>query len=128
MLAVLCLGLPVAGATAKPRHHHGPTLEQRYEPYAGTVGGEGWPVYRSRFAVPACIVNAESHGLLHEHSHPWGSSGLYQLELGNWEHWKQHGWPEFPYEGSKLEQSIVATDVLRSQGIHAWSTASLCGY
>lgn len=132
----LVAAVPVAGASAKPRHH-GPTLEQRYEPYFGSVGDPGckrsvpgrcWKFYTGHFAIPACMVNDESHGLLHEHSHPWTSSGLYQLLLSNWDRYKRQGWPAFPYEGSKLQQSIVATDVLRSQGIGAWSTAAGCGY
>lgn len=128
---IAVLAISSAGASAHPRKPRcGRTcrLLRLYEPYTGTVGGEGWPVYSGRFAVPACIVNAESHGLLHEHSHPWGSSGLYQLELSNWEYYKRRGWPEFPYQGSKLQQSIVAYDVLHSQGIHAWTTAYGCGY
>jgi hypothetical protein len=134
----LMLAVPAAGVAA-PRHQHptNPRLERLYEPYTGTVGDPGckrsvpgicWKFYSGHFAIPACMVNDESHGLLHEHSHPWSSSGLYQLLLSNWDYYKQPGWPAFPYEGSKLQQSIVATDVLRSQGIHAWSTAAGCGY
>ena len=131
------LVVPAAGASAAPRHHHGPTPQQRYEHYTGTVGDPGckhsvpgvcWKFYWGRFAIPPCLVNDESHGLLREHSHEWTSSGLYQLTLGNWNTWKRHGWPQFPWQASKLQQSIVATDVLRSQGIHAWSTAPGCGY
>lgn len=139
--AILALPILLASAptaAANNQHHH-PTRQQRerYESYYGSVGDPGckhsipgvcWQFYTAHFAVPPCIVNDESHGLLHEHSHPSTSSGLYQLDLGNWEHFKQRRWPAFPYEGNKLQQSIVATDVLRSQGIHAWSTAAGCGY
>lgn len=104
-------------------------LEVRYEPYRGTVGGGGWPVYRARFAVPACIVNAESHGYLHEHSHPYGSSGLYQIEVGTWYSYGGGRYAHYPYQASMLDQSIVASRIWNhGEGASNWSTAAGCGY
>lgn len=124
-----------AGAAAHPRHSRCSHVCQqrklvaRYEPYSGTVGGEGWPIYHGHFAVPACIVNAESHGLLHEHSHPYGSSGEYQIEPGTWD---SNGGREFaalPYEASHLDQSIVASRIWdHGRGAGNWTTAYGCGY
>jgi Transglycosylase-like domain len=111
------------------RHAQMVKLQQRYEPYRGTVGGGGWPVYRARFAVPACIVNAESHGYLREHSHPYGSSGIYQIEVGTWEAFGGARYAHYPYQASLLDQSIVASRIWNSgRGASNWSTASGCGY
>jgi hypothetical protein len=114
---------------ARARHAHMIRLQRLYEPYPGTVGGGGWPVYRSRFAVPACIVNAESHGYLREHSHPYGSSGIYQIEVGTWEAFGGARYAHFPYQASLLDQSIVASRIWnRGRGASNWSTAAGCGY
>jgi len=111
------------------RHAEMVRLEVRYEPYRGTVGGGGWPVYRARFAVPACIVNAESHGYVHEHSHPYGSSGLYQIEVSTWELFGGGRFAHYPYQATPLQQSIVASRIWNhGRGASNWSTAAGCGY
>jgi len=146
ILASLALAVPTAGLAA-PRDNAGGTtiahavrraiarhaemvrLEVRYEPYRGTVGGGGWPVYRARFAVPACIVNAESHGYVHEHSHPYGSSGLYQIEVSTWELFGGGRFAHYPYQATPLQQSIVASRIWNhGRGASNWSTAAGCGY
>lgn len=129
----LVLAVPAAGVAAPHKHHHGQTreqrLERRYEPYAGTAGGDGWPVYYGHFAVPVCIVNAESHGLLHEHSHPYGSSGEYQIEPGTWASYGGLKFASLPYEASHLDQSIIASRIWHhGHGAGNWSTAAGCGY
>jgi hypothetical protein len=131
ILAVLAISS--AGASAHPHHHHGPTrlqrLELRYEPYVGILGGDGWPVYRGRSAVPVCITNAESHGLLHEHSHPWGSSGKYQIEAATWAAEGGLKFAQLPYEATDLQQSIVASRIWdHGRGAGNWTTAAGCGY
>lgn len=104
-------------------------LIARYEPYDGCVGGNGYRRYCSTFPVPACIVNAESHGLVHEHSHPWSSSGLVQIELGTWHSEGGLKYAQFPYEASKLQQSIVASRIwAHGAGAGQWSVAAACGY
>lgn len=103
----------------------------RIEPYAGMLGGDGWPMYWGRSAIPVCMANAESHGLLHEHSHAsWGGpSGIYQII---WSTWKSNGGLRFApaaYEASRLDQSIVASRIWDGgAGAGEWSTAAGCGY
>lgn len=110
-----------------PSRHR--TLIRRYEPYQGCVGGEGWPTYCSRFAVPPCVVDAESHGLVHEGSHPGYSSGLYQIEPGTWAAYGGLRFAPLAYLASKLQQSIVATRIWdHGNGASNWTTAAGCGY
>jgi hypothetical protein len=141
LVTAAVLVVPVAGVSAKLRHPRcGHVCQQRklvvrYEPYSGMVGGDGWPIYRGRFAVPACIVNAESHGLVHEHSHPYGSSGEYQIEPGTWRDTAYGGngrtnfGVSYAYEASHLDQSIVASRIWdHGRGASSWTTAYGCGY
>jgi Transglycosylase-like domain len=136
LITAAVTAVPAAGGVAT-RHH--PTrlqqLEARYEPYKGCVGYHGSktePFYCSRFAVPACIVMAESRGLVHEHSHPSTSSGLYQITGGQSGSWALFGglkYAPLPYEASKLDQSIVATSMWNhTRGASNWTTAARCGY
>jgi hypothetical protein len=133
-IAAVLLAIPVAGASASPRHHCNRRCQRarlivRYEPYKGTVGGDGWPVYYGHFAVPACIVTAESHGLLHEHSHPWTSSGEYQITAGSWAAYGGSRFAALPYEANHLDQSIIASRIWdHGRGAGNWTTAAGCGY
>lgn len=94
------------------------------EPYIGWTAVEGV----SRYAIPAVIVECESRGEIAEQSHPYSSSGLYQIELSSWAAFGGRIFAAFPYLASKLQQSIIARRIWRSQGAGAWTCAYLTGW
>jgi hypothetical protein len=111
---------PSAGPSDLPRQ----SRLERIEPYRGwtAVGGQ------SRYAIPAVIVECESRGEVHESSHPYSSSGLYQIELSTWVAFGGRLFAALPYLASKLQQSIVARRIWFSQGAGAWTCAWLTGW
>jgi hypothetical protein len=100
-------------------------LEAKYEPYYGCTELGGC----SKWAVPACIVNAESKGLVHEASHVDYSSGLYQIEANTWAAYGGQKYTQLAYAASKLDQSIIASKIWAGgRGASQWETAEGCGY
>ena len=123
VLAVSLIVAPtadVASSTTAPDKR----MVQRYEPYRGWTQFGG----RSSYAIPAVIVECESHGMLHEDSHPDSSSGLYQIELISWNDFGGRAFASFPFEATKLQQSIVATRIWREVGARAWTCAYITGW
>ena len=116
-------------AIAQQRRRHHAWFIDTYEPYSGVVGGAGWPNHYGHFAVPTCIVDAESHGLVDEHSDPDGSSGEYQIEESTWVAEGGTQFAAYPYQASHDDQSEIASRIW-DHGHHAsqWSTAAGCGY
>jgi hypothetical protein len=106
-------------------------IVRQFEPYTGMIGGAGWPTRWGRSAIPVCITNAESHGLVHEATHAsWGGpSGRYQIIPSTW---LANGGGRFApaaYLATEVQQSIVASRIWNhGRGARAWSTAAGCGY
>jgi hypothetical protein len=124
-VAVLAVSLivaprPPAGPSDLPRQ----SRLERVEPYRGWTAAGG----QSRYAIPATIVECESRGEVHEQSHPYSSSGLYQIELSTWAAYGGRVFAAFPYLASKLQQSIVARRIWRDAGAGAWTCAYLTGW
>jgi hypothetical protein len=94
------------------------------EPFTGWTAAEG----ESRYAIPAVIVECESRGEIAEQSHPYSSSGLYQIELSSWAAYGGRAFAAFPYLASKFQQSIIARRIWRSRGAGAWTCAYLTGW
>jgi hypothetical protein len=107
----------------KQTHQHAKLL-RRFEPFRGWTQFDG----SSRYAIPATIVECESHGMVHEDSHPDSSSGLYQIELSSWNEFGGRAFASFPFEATKLAQSIVATRIWRSVGARAWTCSWIVGW
>lgn len=121
LVAAALFAVPATGDAVAPRHP--------YEPYSGCVGGYGYPHYCSTFAVPATIVQCESHGVIHESSHPWGSSGLYQIEPATWAAYGGLRFTRLPYEASKQQQSLIASRIWAGgRGASQWSCAYITGW
>jgi hypothetical protein len=124
-VAVLAVSLIVAPRPTVNAHNH---LRQkrleRIEPYRGwtALGGQ------SRYAIPAEIVECESRGEVHEQSHPYSSSGLYQIEASTWVAYGGRVFAALPYLASKFQQSVIARRIWRSVGAGAWTCAYLTGW
>ena len=112
-----------SGRSERHDHRHDRRV-RRFEPFRGwtTFGGS------SSYAIPATIVQCESHGELHEDSHPYSSSGLYQIELSTWADYGGRAFASFPYLATKLQQSIVAQRIWRSAGARAWTCSWIVGW
>lgn len=97
---------------------------ERIEPYRGwtAVGGV------ERYAIPAQIVECESHGDVDERSHPYGSSGLYQIELSVWREFGGRVFALFPYLATKWQQSIIAHRIWTEVGARAWTCSYITGW
>jgi len=128
--AILAVSLVLAPKPSpKPDHAHHRSQERRRlirraEPYRGWTALGGW----SRYAIPAPIVQCESRGDVHEDSHPYSSSGEYQIEASTWAQFGGLRFASLPYEASKLAQSIVARRIWRYQGPGAWTCAYVTGW
>lgn len=124
--AVLAAGLVFAVPPKKaprPQDRRSP-LVRIVEPFTGWTLYEG----QSRYAIPAVIVQCESKGEVAEQSHPYSSSGLYQIELSTWAAFGGRVFAAFPYLATKLQQSVVARRVWLSQGASAWTCAYITGW
>lgn len=127
MIATIAASRPDQAEHPKPRHKAHAARQRRLrriEPY------RGWTLYggHSMYAIPAQIVECESHGATHESTHPYSSSGLYQIELSTWAAFGGRAFAAFPYLASKLQQSIVARRIWRAQGAAAWTCAWIVGW
>jgi hypothetical protein len=122
--AVLVMGIVGLPQAASPRAHRFNPLERRVEPYFGRTTVGGW----AHYAIPARVVDCESRGETHERSHPWSSSGLYQIEATTWSAYGGRRFAALPYLASKLQQSIIARRVLAGQGRGAWTCAWIVGW
>lgn len=115
----------VAHVHAHNRRARRARFVSEYEPYYGctTYGG------CSHWAIPACMVQGESHGLRTADAGD-GSGGYYGILVSTWQNPVFDGtrWTPVAPEATKDEQSIVATEVLRVEGFGAWQTAAPCGY
>jgi Transglycosylase-like domain len=127
-MAVAAAVLALVGVSPDlfPEHPHHPHhwFERRVEPFVGRTTYGGW----ARYAIPARVVDCESRGETHEQSHPWSSSGLYQIEAGTWTAFGGKRFAALPYLATKLQQSIIAYRILRSQGRGAWSCTWIVGW
>jgi len=124
--AILAVGLIVAPRPDPAHHRQDPEkrLIRQVEPYRGWTALGGW----SRYAIPATIVECESRGDVSEDSHPYSSSGLYQIEATTWVRYGGLRFASLPYLASKLQQSIVARRIWRYQGPGAWTCSYLTGW
>jgi hypothetical protein len=131
-LLIAMLAIPTAGqATPRHQHHcdHHCTLVRKYEPYHGCVGGDGYRHYCGRLPIPPCVINAESHGLVHEHSHPWSPSGWGQMEKATWDALGGGRFAAYPYQASALQQAEVLNPYWdHGRGAYHWTTAAGCGF
>ena len=97
---------------------------EHVEPYRGWTAAEG----QSRYAIPAVIVECESRGVIDERSHPYSSSGLYQIELSSWVTFGGRMFAAFPYLADKWQQSIIARRIWRQVGARAWTCSYITGW
>lgn len=123
-VAVLAVSLIVAPRPTVNDHTHLRQRLERIEPYRGWTATGG----QSRYAIPAVIVECESRGEVHEQSHPYSSSGLYQIEASTWAAYGGLAFAALPYLASKLQQSVVARRIWRAVGAGAWTCAYLTGW
>ena len=66
--------------------------------------------------------------MVHEQTHPYSSSGLYQIELSSWAAYGGRVFASFPYLATKLQQSIIARRIWLGQGAGAWTCAWITGW
>jgi len=110
-----------------PRRHQDQErkrLIRRIEPYRGWTSYGGW----ARYAIPASIVECESRGNVHESSHPYSSSGLYQIEATTWARYGGLRFASLPYLASKLQQSVIARRIWTLAGAGQWTCSYITGW